>query len=61
MLFAMWGVWLEVVSYIPHGHEWHQCLALAVDLVRQDERVAGKELTVCSIHVKLAQRCTLLT
>ncbi|KAI5464096.1 hypothetical protein BGZ63DRAFT_376899 [Mariannaea sp. PMI_226] len=45
MMFALWGVWLQVVSDIPHGHEWHQCIALAVDLVRQDERVAGKGLT----------------
>ncbi|KAM5361267.1 hypothetical protein ACJZ2D_013216 [Fusarium nematophilum] len=48
MTSALWGVWLELVSYIPHGHEWHQCLALAVDFVRQDERAAGKGLTVAT-------------
>lgn len=61
MLFALWGVWLEVVSYIPHGHEWHQCLALAIDTVRQDERAAGKGLTVRYILVKYSQQCKLLT
>lgn len=50
MLFAMWGVWLELVSYIPHGHEWHQCLAHAFDLVHLDERVIGNKDTVCLIH-----------
>lgn len=61
MLFALWGVWLELVSYIPHGHEWHQCLALAVDAVRQDERAASKRLPVCYNQVEFAQRSKVLT
>lgn len=61
VLFALWGVWLEVVSDIPHGHEWHQCLALAVDTIRHDKRAAGKGLTVCFDPMTHAQRCVLLT
>lgn len=61
VLLALWGVWLEVVSDIPHGHEWHQCLALAVDTIRQDKRAAGKGLMVCFDPMTYAQRCVLLT
>ncbi|KAG9255540.1 uncharacterized protein F5Z01DRAFT_672852 [Emericellopsis atlantica] len=58
MLFALWGVWLELVSCILHGHEWHQCLALAVDFVRQDERAAGKGLTKWPDPPELSMRLT---
>lgn len=41
--WVLWSDWIDMISDIPHGHEWHECLAHAFELIRTDKGIAGTE------------------
>lgn len=42
-LLSTWEVLLELVSCVPHDHEWHQCLVQALATIRKREGTADEE------------------